>query len=157
MSLLLCNENGVINEGSTANIKRSSDRLPIPRHLEAHAPFNRAGSIVAIRTSQAGIARGQVSDGDLTAINRRMLAEIRNIRIHIDEILCCIRAPEERCSRPKPVPSLLMHAMHDLSEPPDETADVADSSRHTETTARAVKATRTFDCPSCPVDWLLAR
>ncbi len=178
MPLVLLDRDGVINEDSSAYIRRPSEWTPIPGSLEAITRLNQTGWGVAICTNQAGVGRGLLTNEDLDTIHRTMLEALSRTGGHIDAVFCCTHSPDAHCACRKPMPGMLLRAMRELSATPDETTFVGDSLRDMqaaiaagctpalvrtgqgadcEASARTIGVVRVFDNLANAADWLIDR
>ena len=85
----------------------------LPGSLDALALLKERGYLVAVVSNQAGINRGAMSEADLDAVNRRMLAEAQGA---IAAVYHCPHDWDEGCECRKPAPGMLFQAQreHDL-------------------------------------------
>ena len=65
-SLIILDRDGVVNKDSPHFIKSPDEWIPIPGSLEAIATLNSAGITTVIASNQSGIARGLLTETDLT-------------------------------------------------------------------------------------------
>lgn len=78
--------------------------------LDALLRFARAGWRVIVVTNQAGIARGAMTEADLSAIHERMRTEVTAAGGRIDAIFHCPHGWDEGCACRKPKPGMLYQA-----------------------------------------------
>ena len=93
----------------------------LPRSAEAIRCLNQAGVPAVVVTNQAGIARGYFSPEVLDAVNRELLAQLKEGGAHLDGLYVCTHHPSvgeppyrADCSCRKPKPGLLVRAATDL-------------------------------------------
>jgi len=82
---------------------------------DAIAMFKQAGYRVIIVSNQAGIARGVMSEADLSEIHRQMIAEVEAAGGGIDAIYVCPHGWDDACACRKPKPGMLFAAQRDFS------------------------------------------
>lgn len=102
MKLIILDRDGVINQDSDEYIKTVDEWIPIPGSLEAIARLNQAGYHVVIATNQSGIARGYYDPTTLNAMHNKMHKLLSKLGGHVDGILFCPHAPEDKCDCRKP-------------------------------------------------------
>ena len=125
--LILLDRDGVINYDSSRYIRRADEWRPIPGALEAIAQLRAAGYMLGLCSNQAGIARGKFTSADLSAIEAKMLAMLRERGADFDFIAYCQHHPDDNCSCRKPKPGMLRQALSQLAVHPSETYFVGDS------------------------------
>lgn len=105
--LILLDRDGVINEDSDAFVKNADEWRPIPGSLEAIARLNHKGYLPVVISNQSGIGRGLLTLDDLSAIHLRLCQSLGRVGGHLEAILFCPHAPENRCNCRKPATGLL--------------------------------------------------
>jgi histidinol-phosphate phosphatase family protein len=65
-------------------------------------------------SNQAGVARGAMTENDLTAVHERMCAEARAAGARIDFVYHCPHDWDEGCECRKPAPGMLFQAQREL-------------------------------------------
>ena len=134
-------------------INREVDYLSAPDQLEligdvadAIAQARQQGIAIVVITNQSGIARGMLTEADLTAIHARLDAMLlaRNAGAIIDAYYACQHHPDyggaeyqRDCDCRKPKPGLLIAAARDLHLDLSDSAMIGDSVRDLDA-ARAV-------------------
>lgn len=108
--LVMLDRDGVINHDSADYIKCADEWQPIPGSMEAIALLHTCGYTICVATNQAGIARGKLTEQDLTGIHEKMLAAVSAAGGHITHIEYCPHHPLDHCSCRKPAPGML-HAI----------------------------------------------
>lgn len=109
---------GVINrkapEGSY--VKNWHEFEFLPGVVEAISELREAGFLVMVVTNQRGVARGVMTEEDLTTIHARMEEELRGGRAALDGVYFCPHDIDDGCSCRKPRPGLLFRAarQHDI-------------------------------------------
>ncbi len=113
----------------------------LPGALQGLALLAAAPVKVIIATNQRGIARGRMTEADLSDIHRRMLAAVDEAGGRIDGIYFCPH--EAGCGCRKPETGMFDAAAQDFGLRLDETAVVGDSSSDMEAASR-IGAARVF-------------
>jgi histidinol-phosphate phosphatase family protein len=94
----------------------------LPGAREGLKTLRDAGAEVIVITNQAGIARGVMSEGDLTAIHARMREDARTAGGAILDVFHCPHHWDDGCDCRKPKPGMLLAAQRthalDLSRTP---------------------------------------
>lgn len=92
----------------------------LPGAAAAIAALNRAGWRVVVVTNQAAVARGLMTEADLAAVHRRMVADLAALGAQVDAVYACPHHPEglvagyrTECDCRKPAPGLLRRAAAD--------------------------------------------
>ena len=85
---ILLDRDGVLNKKApkACYIEKWSDWEWLPGALQAIALLRKAGYRLLIISNQAGIARGKMTEEDLTDIHKHMLEDIRSVGGDIDKI-----------------------------------------------------------------------
>ncbi len=114
---IFLDRDGVINEKMPEGEYVSSPeefRL-LPGAVEAIRRLNDAGYLVLVVTNQRGIARGELTEADLTAIHEKLTTALHAAGAHLDGIYVC---PHEKgsCDCRKPKPGLLLQAKADFPQ-----------------------------------------
>ncbi|HIG10445.1 MAG: D-glycero-beta-D-manno-heptose 1,7-bisphosphate 7-phosphatase [bacterium] len=113
----------------------------IPGSAAAIAQLNRADWCVVVVTNQSGIARGKLTEVDLTAIHRRLDELLAAEGAHIDAYYHCPHHPEfgasGACTCRKPEPGLFLRAAEELSLDLSRSWTIGDSLRDLEAGVRA--------------------
>ena len=130
--LVILDRDGVINEDSDAFIKSVDEWRPIPGSLEAIGRLTRAGYKVAVATNQSGVARGLLTEQDLSAIHRKLEQEARRFGGAVDAIEYCPHGPDDGCDCRKPLPGLLVRLLERYGVEPGEVPAIGDSMRDLE-------------------------
>ena len=97
--------------------------------LDSLACLTGAGFRIIIVTNQAGIARGAMTEDDLTAIHERMIADAAEVGGCIDAIYFCPHGWDEGCDCRKPSPGMLYQAQRDFVLDLSRTFFVGDDDR----------------------------
>jgi D-glycero-D-manno-heptose 1,7-bisphosphate phosphatase len=132
MRLVLLDRDGVINEDSPNHIKSVNEWLPYAGSIEAIARLKQHGVKVAICTNQSGIGLGLFSLAELNAIHAALHAAVRDAAGSLDGIFFCPHTPDAGCACRKPAPGLLLEAMRELGETPEQTVFIGDSGKDLE-------------------------
>ena len=96
-------------------IEKPEDLVLLPGAAEAVRLLNEAGYTTVLISNQPGIARGRLTEDDLSAIHGEMQALLQAEGAHIDRIYYCPHNWDDGCDCRKPKPGLLYQAQHDLS------------------------------------------
>jgi len=113
---IILDRDGVLNEKSQkARYVRSwSEFKWLPGAKEAIRLLKCTGYIVIIVTNQAGIARGIMTESDLTSIHEQMKKDLAEIGASVDAIYYCPHGWDEGCECRKPKPGMLFQAQRDF-------------------------------------------
>ncbi len=108
----------------------------LPGAAAAIRRLNEAGLAVVITTNQSGIARGLLTEADLSEINEALSKRLSARGATIDAIYYCPHHPEvgkppyrRRCRCRKPAPGMLLRAAKDLGLDLARSFSVGDSER----------------------------
>lgn len=128
---VLVDRDGVLNKKMAPSeyVRSWKDWSWLPGSRKALAMFREKGYRVVVVSNQAGVARGVMSQDDLTRIHERMTAEVEQARGHIDSIYACTHGWDEGCECRKPKPGLLFAAQRDLSLDLSRTVFIGDDDR----------------------------
>jgi D-glycero-D-manno-heptose 1,7-bisphosphate phosphatase len=111
----ICEEAGYVNHLSRSRL--------LPGSAEAIRLANNAGYLVIVATNQSGVARGLFDEALVQAVNRQMVARVREAGARIDAVYYCPHHPREgappfrrECDCRKPLPGMLRRAAreHDI-------------------------------------------
>jgi len=102
-------------------VTRPDELVLLPRAAEAIARLNAARCRAIVVTNQRGVALGRIGEDDLTAVHRRLEAELAKAGAHLDGIYACTHS-ERACHCRKPETGLFARARSD-----DPRIDYADS------------------------------
>ena len=97
--------------------------------LEALRLFKDANYRVVVVSNQAGIGRGVMTEGDLTAVHDRMVRDADQAGGRIDAIYHCPHDWDAGCACRKPNPGMLFQAQHDLDLDLSRTPFIGDDER----------------------------
>ncbi|MFQ5804368.1 MAG: HAD-IIIA family hydrolase [Candidatus Methylomirabilales bacterium] len=114
----------------------------LPGAVEAVRLLKRAGYKVIVVSNQAGIARGMMSEADVTSLHERMQAELSRVGAALDAIYYCPHGWEDGCACRKPKPGMLLQAQRDHHLDLTKTYVIGDDERDVE--AGRVVGCRTF-------------
>jgi D-sedoheptulose 7-phosphate isomerase len=81
---------------------RPEDAIVFKGVPEAIAELNRAGYMVIMITNQSGIARGRLTEDDLSKIHKKLISDIERGGGRIDDIFHCPHHPDDGCGCRKP-------------------------------------------------------
>ena len=117
-------------------LRRVEDLRLLPHAADAIRRLNEADMPVVVTTNQSGIARGMLTEKDLTAINDALQKRLAARGAHLDAIYFCPHHPEvgrppyrRRCRCRKPAPGMLLRAAQDLDLDLTRSFAVGDSER----------------------------
>lgn len=123
---VLLDRDGVVNRDSDDFIKCPEEWKVLPGVIEALGKLRSAGLPVGICSNQSGIARGIVPMAQLTAINKRIHAEVQQGGGCIGLIRYCPHGPDEGCRCRKPAPGMILDVCRWLSISPVNVLFVGD-------------------------------
>ena len=86
----------------------------LPGAVEALRRFTEAGYRIIVVSNQAGIARGAMTEADLSAIHARMRADVESVGGRINAIYHCPHGWDDGCACRKPKPGMLHAAQRDF-------------------------------------------
>jgi len=124
MPLFLLDRDGVVLVNRPTNIKTPADLEFLPGAPEAIARLNAAGFTVAICTNQPEVARGAMTEQQLTAVHAALKEMLAAAGARIDLILCC--CSDCKCPRRKPSAGMLAEALEHYGAVPADTPFVGD-------------------------------
>lgn len=129
--VVLIDRDGVLNQKMPrAEYVRSWDDWRwIDGAKEGLSLFADAGYKVVLISNQAGIARGAMTDDDLTAIHNKMKEEIAEAGGRVDAIYHCPHDWDENCFCRKPSPGMLLDAQRDFHLDLSRTVFIGDDDR----------------------------
>jgi len=105
---------GVINENRDDYVKTWEEVVFLPGVIDALARLACTPFHIVIVTNQSPIGRGILTEEEVKAINRRLVAEIESHGGRVDGVYYCPHHPDDRCECRKPKPGLLYQAARDL-------------------------------------------
>ena len=112
---------GTINE-QMGYINHLSRFQMLPGAARAIARLNEAGFAVVVVSNQSGLARGYFPDELLTAVHKKMRAELAEEGGHVDGLYFCPHHPEAKraefrvaCDCRKPKPGLVLQAAAEMN------------------------------------------
>lgn len=110
--IIFIDRDGVINKKAPkADYVKSPDEfIFLPGVLKGLKLLTENDYKIIIITNQAGIARGMMTENDLTEIHNFMLSEIENNGGKIERIYHCPHGWDDGCSCRKPKPGMLLNA-----------------------------------------------
>jgi histidinol-phosphate phosphatase family protein len=113
---IILDRDGVINTKApkAEYITKWSDWKCLHGSKEAICLLKKAGYQIIVVSNQAGIARGYMTELDLSNIHQKMLAELTEAGGGIDKIYYCPHDWNENCECRKPKPGMLFQAQHDF-------------------------------------------
>jgi D-glycero-D-manno-heptose 1,7-bisphosphate phosphatase len=131
---VILDRDGVLNERPprAEYVRRPEDLRWLPGSLDALRTLNDAGWQVIVVSNQAGIARGAMTEEDLTAVHDRMLRDIRDAGGAITALYHCPHDWDEGCACRKPKPGMLLSAQRDYDLDLTRTFFIGDDKRDAE-------------------------
>ena len=131
---IILDRDGVINRRPPkAEYVRSWDEFEwLPGAAEALGLLHRGGYTVIVVSNQAGIARGAMTEDDLSAIHDRLRQETLELGGRIDAIYYCPHGWDDGCDCRKPKPGMLFRAQRDFDLDLSRTLFVGDDERDAE-------------------------
>ncbi len=114
---VILDRDGTLNRqmGRAEYVTTTDQFVWLPGAREAVARLSQAGYRVLIATNQPGIARGALTEAQLTAIHDRMTTDVRALGGDIAAIYHCPHNWDEGCECRKPAPGLLFQAQRDFA------------------------------------------
>ncbi len=125
--VIILDRDGVINQDSPEYIKSADEWIPIPGSLEALSLLSSHGFLVYIATNQAGIAKGKLTESDLTAIHQKLITEVDRTGGKISGIVYCPHHPDRDCQCRKPAPGMLNRIIGESGAKAEDVIFVGDS------------------------------
>lgn len=109
---ILLDRDGVINKKAPKAdyVKNWSEFEFLPKAKEALKLLTDNKYEIFIISNQAGIARKIMTEDDLKNIHKRMISELRKIKVKISGIYYCPHGWDENCFCRKPKPGMLLQA-----------------------------------------------
>ena len=96
-------------------IERPEDFIWLPMAREAVKMLNDHNYRVILVSNQPGLARGRLTEDDLSAIHQKMQDELAEIGAHIDKIYYCPHDWDEGCDCRKPKPGMFYQAQKEFN------------------------------------------
>ncbi|MBD3296205.1 MAG: HAD-IIIA family hydrolase [Candidatus Omnitrophica bacterium] len=117
--VVFIDRDGVINRdgwGRTRHgyITRWEDWEFIPGVLEAFRLFTEAGYTTVIISNQKCVARGLLSERELSELTEKYKNAIKESGGRVDRVYYCVHSDEDRCTCRKPAEGLFLRAARDL-------------------------------------------
>jgi D-glycero-D-manno-heptose 1,7-bisphosphate phosphatase len=109
----------------------------LPGVLDALRHLEEAGWLVVVVTNQAGIARGAMTEEQLTAIHARMIDDARLAGGHISRVYHCPHGWDDGCNCRKPAPGMLFMAQREFALDLSRTTFIGDDERDGQAAAAA--------------------
>lgn len=108
MRAIFLDRDGVINENSSAHVKRWEEFHFIPNALTALRWLRQAGFRIFVVTNQAIINRGMVTPAMIDNIHARMITKIEASGGWVTDLRYCPHDDHEACECRKPRPGMLL-------------------------------------------------
>lgn len=142
---VILDRDGVLNKRPLrAEYVRSwADWHWLPGAQQSLRLFHEAGWRVIVVSNQAGIARGVMTEADVTAIHAQMMREARDAGGQVEAVYYCPHGWDDGCACRKPKPGMLYAAQREFSLDLSRTVVVGDDERDGQAA----------DAAGCP--WLL--
>jgi histidinol-phosphate phosphatase family protein len=136
---VILDRDGVLNERPprAQYVTDPGEFVWLPGALDALRLFNEGGYRVIVVSNQAGIARGAMSEDDLTRVHEKMQSETERAGGRIDAIYYCPHDWDEGCECRKPSPGMLFQAQRDFHLDLTRTYFIGDDERDGEAASRA--------------------
>lgn len=136
---VILDRDGVLNEKSErARYVTGPDEFRWrPGALDALRMLTQAGYRVVIASNQAGIGRGDMTEGDLEAVHAKMRREAEQAGGRIDAIYHCPHGWDEGCECRKPRPGMLFQAQREHHLDLTRTYFIGDDERDAEAASAA--------------------
>lgn len=131
---VILDRDGVLNKKPPrASYVRTWDEFEwLPGAIEGLRALKQAGYKTILATNQAGVARGLMSESDLTVLHDRMQAELKVAGAEIDAIYYCPHGWDAGCLCRKPSPGLLFQAQREHHLDLTKTVFIGDDERDQE-------------------------
>ncbi|MBR4505521.1 MAG: HAD family hydrolase [Bacteroidales bacterium] len=124
MKALFLDRDGVLNVLRKNDYVKTPDELEIlPGVAEAIAICSKHFDRIIIVTNQQGVGKGLMTEDDLAAVHRKLLAAIG----HIDHIYYCTQREHEHSLRRKPSVGMALEARNDYGIDLNESVMVGDA------------------------------
>lgn len=113
---VILDRDGVLNKRSEEGmyVRNWSEFKWLDGSIEAVRLLKESGYYVIVITNQAGIARGIMTESDLTYIHERMKEELYENGYSLDAIYYCPHGWNDGCECRKPKPGMLFRAQRDF-------------------------------------------
>ncbi len=119
MKIIFLDRDGVINEypGDKDYVKSWEEFRFIPGAKYALKKLNDRGFKIFIISNQAGVAKAILSQQDLDSLTRKMLRELKKLKINIRGVYYCTHHPDDNCPCRKPKSGLIKKALKEHNIP----------------------------------------
>ena len=136
---IILDRDGVLNKKmpKAEYVRNWDDFKWLPGAVEAVRLLKEAGFCIAIVTNQAGIARGMMTESDLSRIHGMMTDDLAKNGGAIDAVYYCPHGWDDNCECRKPRPGMLFQAQKDFHLDLSRVYFVGDDVRDRETADRA--------------------
>jgi histidinol-phosphate phosphatase family protein len=155
---VILDRDGVLNrKPQRAHYVRSWDEFEwLPGARNALQLLHAAGYRVVVVSNQAGIARGAMTEDDLAAVHRAMIAEAAAAGGRIEALYYCPHDWNAGCECRKPKPGMLFQAQRDLNLDLSRTFFVGDDERDAEAADSAGCPFAKISADKPLIDWVRA-
>lgn len=114
---LFLDRDGVINRRTPGDyIRRPEDFVFESGVLQALSVLNQHFGRIVVVTNQAGIGKGLMTEADLAAVHRFMLAGIEQAGGRVDRVYYCPHRAEMNCGCRKPAVGMALQAQADFPD-----------------------------------------
>lgn len=136
---IILDRDGVLNKKApqAEYVRNWDDFKWLPGAMEAVRLLKNAGYTIAIVTNQAGIARGMMTESDLSRIHEMMKDDLAKNGGTVDAVYYCPHGWDDSCECRKPKPGMLFQAQKDFHLDLSRVYFVGDDVRDRETADRA--------------------
>ena len=126
---IFLDRDGVINRKLPEDnyVRNSGEFELLPGVPSALKIFKGLGYVIVIVTNQRGIARGLMTEDDLSAVHDFMRSLFRNDGLELDGVYHCPHDKTDYCNCRKPAPGMILAAERDLGIDLAESFMVGDS------------------------------
>lgn len=110
--VVFLDRDGVINKKAPKAdyIKTWEEFEFLPGAVEAIRKLTEQGYEIYLISNQPGIARGMMTEGDLTGIHTNMIKRLEENKAKIKHIYCCLHGWDDGCECRKPKPGMFYQA-----------------------------------------------
>lgn len=122
---LFLDRDGVINV-DTGYTHKPSDFTFKPPIIETLSHWQTLGYKLIIVTNQSGIGRGYYTNDDFIRLTDWMIEQLAAHDISIASVYYCPHIPTDGCHCRKPLPGMLLHALHRYSIAPNNAWMIGD-------------------------------
>ncbi|BCI52066.1 haloacid dehalogenase [Mycolicibacterium litorale] len=121
LAVLLDRDDTIIRDGPYLNDPAGVE--PMPGAIDALSRLRDRGMLLAVVTNQSGVAKGLITDDQLTAVNARVDAELGPF----DSWQICVHDNDDGCACRKPAPGMVQAAAEALGVDPARCVMIGDT------------------------------